>query len=299
MIEEKKNCKKCDEPISTKAKICPHCRTKNPHIGAKEQAKGCAIIVLVFFVLVVIGNLTGSNEESEDSQLGALSPKDHEDNALQTVSTDKLEAVANKQTSKTEISDSEESTHPIGVDIISDEYRTPHKRTIVVVLDRELSDEKFKMVSDELKARATQHTERTFINYFLTDMDLEKSSYAVTGYTPEYYLSVLGPNIQQEIQDTIITEKLQSEDNNYLKEELGLDSEIEQLQYWIMINIQMGQPWNKPILEAKLGKSEPIAVTRLNPNIIYAHYFPKADVTIFENRLKGELDFWRSGRATD
>ncbi len=231
--------------------------------------------------------------------ISAVSPEDYEDSAIQIVPTDQKEVVAIEQSSKDEISDSEVSIHPIGIDIISDEYRTPHKRTMVVVLDRELSDEEFKMASDQLKARATQHTERTFINYFLTDMDLEKSSYAVAGYTPEYYLSVLGPNIQQEIQDTIITEKLQSEDNNYLKEELGLDSEIEQLQYWIMINIQMGQPWNKPILEAKLGKSEPIAVTRLNPNIIYAHYFPKADVTIFENRLKGELDFWRSGRATD
>lgn len=70
-----------------------------------------------------------------------------------------------------------------------------------------------------------------------------------------------------------------------------------ELQKWVMLNIEMNVPWNRENYEAKLGPAEkgPSTMSRLHD----AYYFPEADVTLLVNRLKNEVTVWRLGDVTE
>lgn len=72
----------------------------------------------------------------------------------------------------------------------------------------------------------------------------------------------------------------------------------ENSQKWVMETFEMGQPWVESEWTSRFGSYESIPVEGLNPDIIHAYYFPKLDMTIFVNDLKGTASHWRVGRAS-
>lgn len=70
-------------------------------------------------------------------------------------------------------------------------------------------------------------------------------------------------------------------------------------QRWVMGNVYGGTPWNRAYWIKRFGEPDEIAVTRLNPNIIKAYYFPSLDMTIFVNELRGQVSHWRTSRASE
>jgi hypothetical protein len=67
-------------------------------------------------------------------------------------------------------------------------------------------------------------------------------------------------------------------------------------QRWVMENVYGGTKWNMITWTKKFGRSTPVKVSGLNPNVIKAYYFAQIDMTIFVNDLKGEVSHWRIGR---
>ena len=66
----------------------------------------------------------------------------------------------------------------------------------------------------------------------------------------------------------------------------------------IMLNSQVGMPWRLSAYEDKYGVSERVPVSRYNPKVITAHYFPTLDMTFIVNNLRETLVTWRLGKAT-
>ena len=68
-----------------------------------------------------------------------------------------------------------------------------------------------------------------------------------------------------------------------------------ELQKWVMENVIVGTPWNEQDFVQRLGKYKKIkADLRLHEGF----YFPKADMTILVNTVKGTISTWRMGRAS-
>ncbi|MDO9473068.1 MAG: hypothetical protein Q7J28_08425 [Caulobacter sp.] len=70
----------------------------------------------------------------------------------------------------------------------------------------------------------------------------------------------------------------------------------EELQKWVMLNVDMNTPWNEGEYVAKLGKHKKSKADL--SHLHDAYYFPDADMTLIVNRLKGEVTIWRQGRQT-
>ena len=68
---------------------------------------------------------------------------------------------------------------------------------------------------------------------------------------------------------------------------------------WVMENVDPGTRWNRSYWVSRFGQPRQVTITRWNPRIIKAYYFKSLDMTIFVNELKGELSYWRMGRATE
>ena len=70
-----------------------------------------------------------------------------------------------------------------------------------------------------------------------------------------------------------------------------------ELQRWVMLNLEMNMVWNRATFEEKLGKAikGPSTMSHLHD----AYYFPDADVTLLVNRLKNEMTVWRLGDVTE
>lgn len=71
----------------------------------------------------------------------------------------------------------------------------------------------------------------------------------------------------------------------------------EELQKWVMLNINMNSPWDEGSYVSRLGHYRKSAATlsRLHD----AYYFPAADMTLIVNRVRNEVTLWRVGRATE
>lgn len=69
-----------------------------------------------------------------------------------------------------------------------------------------------------------------------------------------------------------------------------------ELMRWVMVNINVNDPWDEQSIVARLGGYEKSPST-LSP-LHDAYYFPAADMTLIVNRLRKEITVWREGRAT-
>lgn len=59
---ETKTCKSCGEQISKKAKICPHCRTKQNKLG-----KWIILAIIILFIGACCSNFAKSQEEEKNN----------------------------------------------------------------------------------------------------------------------------------------------------------------------------------------------------------------------------------------
>ena len=64
-----------------------------------------------------------------------------------------------------------------------------------------------------------------------------------------------------------------------------------------MANANKGKPWD-PAEWSRFGEPESLTVTRYDPNVVQAFYYPVIDMTVFVNTRADEVEFWRFGRAT-
>jgi len=71
----------------------------------------------------------------------------------------------------------------------------------------------------------------------------------------------------------------------------------EEGQRWVMMNIEVGEPWDSALWRRKFGDMEELTVDRGNPDILKAYYFRSIDMTVIVNVHKGQIDTWRVGRA--
>lgn len=69
----------------------------------------------------------------------------------------------------------------------------------------------------------------------------------------------------------------------------------DEMQRWVMLNVVIGMSFDGVVLAERLGSPERMAVMN-RTDIIVAWYYPEADMTIFQNMLKGEVVTWREGR---
>ena len=72
----------------------------------------------------------------------------------------------------------------------------------------------------------------------------------------------------------------------------------ENSQKWVMGNVISGYAWNESEWTERFGDFEDVPIEALNPKVISAYYFPKLDMTIFVNKLKGSISYWRVGKAS-
>ena len=70
-------------------------------------------------------------------------------------------------------------------------------------------------------------------------------------------------------------------------------------QTWVMSNVIMGTLWDRKKFIDKLGNYEELKVTKWNPNIIKAYYFPKADMTFVVNIYSDTIETWRMGKQPE
>jgi len=75
-------CKECKKPISTDAKVCPHCGKK---VGMSTMS-GCLLAVIGFFLLV--GWIGSSMHPTPSSTTGTTAPADPKKEALSKVNLD-------------------------------------------------------------------------------------------------------------------------------------------------------------------------------------------------------------------
>lgn len=72
---------------------------------------------------------------------------------------------------------------------------------------------------------------------------------------------------------------------------------LQNAQREVMLNTHTGMPWSLSAYESKYGASERLAVSRYNPRVISAHYFPTLHMTFIVNTLRGTLVTWRLGKT--
>jgi hypothetical protein len=68
-------------------------------------------------------------------------------------------------------------------------------------------------------------------------------------------------------------------------------------QKWVMENFTMGDPWTPNEWVNRFGNYSELPISRGNPRILKAYYFPRIDMTLIVNVLKGEIVVWRLGQA--
>ncbi|WP_321402627.1 hypothetical protein [Maridesulfovibrio sp.] len=88
----------------------------------------------------------------------------------------------------------------------------------------------------------------------------------------------------------------QTAKNKSTKPTYSNDPAVKKLQDWVVNTCNGGSPFNQSILMNKLGAFELTTVTKGNPNILKAFYYPNADMTIIANVKTRRIVYWRLGR---
>jgi hypothetical protein len=69
-------------------------------------------------------------------------------------------------------------------------------------------------------------------------------------------------------------------------------------QKWVMTNVSMGDAWYPNEWTKRFGRYQEIPIDYGNPRILKAYYFPRIDITLTVNILKGEISIWGLGKGT-
>ena len=85
-------------------------------------------------------------------------------------------------------------SYPVeNTDIVSD-----HKRGLEVRLNKRVSEDVLRAIALELKKRDSREYDRTFIDYYLPDMELGAGAWATTHFNPDLEVRILGLSKEQE-----------------------------------------------------------------------------------------------------
>lgn len=68
-------------------------------------------------------------------------------------------------------------------------------------------------------------------------------------------------------------------------------------QKWVMTHVNLGDPWDAAEWVKRFGRYQEIPIDYGNPRILKAYYFPRIDITLTVNILKGEISIWSLGKA--
>jgi hypothetical protein len=68
-------------------------------------------------------------------------------------------------------------------------------------------------------------------------------------------------------------------------------------QKWVMTNVSMGDPRHPNEWTKRFGRYQEIPIDYGNPRILKAYYFPRIDITLTVNILKGEISIRRLGKG--
>jgi hypothetical protein len=99
---------------------------------------------------------------------------------------------------------------------------------------------------------------------------------------------------------TGITDKLTASSRISLKGSGASTSEVlfkKNGQKWVMEHVNMGDPWRPAEWVKRFGHYQEIPVDYGNHRILKAYYFPRIDITLTVNILKGEISIWSLGKA--
>ncbi len=87
---------------------------------------------------------------------------------------------------------SAESAGNVKYSIISEDAIPGFKRSIDVRIMKPVSEDELRRIAVELKGREKQSFERTFIGFYLPDMDVDAVYWATTHYNPDLEVKILG-----------------------------------------------------------------------------------------------------------
>lgn len=82
--------------------------------------------------------------------------------------------------------------------ILSDEAMPPHKRSIDVRLNKRVPESVLTTIAHELRSRDARAFERTFIVYYLPDMEVGSGGWATSHFDPDLEVAILGMTPDQE-----------------------------------------------------------------------------------------------------
>ncbi|MCK4998179.1 MAG: hypothetical protein KAS23_01545 [Anaerohalosphaera sp.] len=187
-----RKCPRCAELVQLDAHICKHCKSELPLLskrGKKQIIKDAeghvpgwlAIVLIVGAIIVAFYIATsGSNSSSTDMR------------TRQWPGQSKTEPnVAPKTSSKKE---DNQSVYKI----VDSNIMPGIKRSLDVRLDKKVSEATLKKIAYELKAKDTRRYERTFICYYLPDMQVGAGAWATTHFDPNLEVKILGLTVEQE-----------------------------------------------------------------------------------------------------
>jgi len=168
-------CKECGNEVSKKTKSCPKCGAP---VKKKPKQYGCGTLILlgiVGFILIVLF-------PSNDSRNANKSP-------------------TSNNTTNTSPSERPTAT-PIPTDVtytIIDKNIVPGiKRSLDIRLNKKVSEKVLHSIAMKLKNSDSRTYERTFIGYYLPDMEVNAGYWATTHFNPDLKVRILGLTHEQE-----------------------------------------------------------------------------------------------------
>lgn len=176
-----KTCKECGNDVSTKAESCPKCG-----VVLKKKTAGCAgclgVMLLGFVILAVISSLTDSGRESDSRPSG-----------------DSTRSEANPaQAQRFSVSSPVPIPADVGYTVINTNVIPGIKRSLDVRLSRKVEEDVLRSIAMNLKKADPKRYERTFIVYYLPEMDVGAGAWATTHFDPDLEVNILGLSTQQE-----------------------------------------------------------------------------------------------------
>ena len=178
------------------------------------------------------------------------------------------------------------STPDISYSIVDSDIMFPYKRSLDVRLNNKVSDETLRTIALKLKLLDSRNYDRTFICYYLPDMEVGAGAWATTHFNPNLKVQVLGLTAEQE-------KVLKQQPNNPSQEVIG--SWLDESPF-IGSRITIFRQDNKLFIENKytdgsVGKKEIVKKTSNN-----GEAFQKKESNSFGEfyliDAKGNLQLW-------
>jgi hypothetical protein len=89
---------------------------------------------------------------------------------------------------------------PSGVEItvIDEDIVAPHRRGLDVRLSRRVTEAELRAIANNLKERESEPYERTFIVYYLPEMEIGAGGWATSHFDPDLEIQILGASVEED-----------------------------------------------------------------------------------------------------